>query len=80
LCKKRREPLGEDPNYGNSLSSETEARPKGQAGEYRATACACLRRQFSGEPEGGNLHIRFDEGRGAVWLATSLTLLLYRLG
>ena len=24
--------------------------------------CACLRREFSGEPDAGNLHIRFDEG------------------
>src|ERR1039457_4732290 len=26
-------------------------------------ACACLRREFSGEPDAGNLHLRFDEGR-----------------
>src|ERR1039457_7286847 len=25
-------------------------------------ACACLRREFSGEPDAGNLHLRFDEG------------------
>src|SRR3984957_2548680 len=24
---------------------------------------ACLRREFSGEPDAGNLHLRFDEGR-----------------
>jgi hypothetical protein len=29
----------------------------------RATACACLEREFSGEPDAGNLHVRFDEGR-----------------
>src|ERR1043165_5894124 len=27
-------------------------------------ACACLRRELSGEPDAGNLHLRFDEGRG----------------
>src|SRR5450755_4328731 len=27
-------------------------------------ACACLRREFSGEPDAGNPHLRFDEGRG----------------
>ena len=27
--------------------------------------CACLRRELSGEPDVGNLHLRFDEGRGA---------------
>src|SRR5260370_40781760 len=26
-------------------------------------ACTCLRREFSGEPDAGNLHLRFDEGR-----------------
>ena len=25
--------------------------------------CACLRRELSGEPDAGNLHLRFDEGR-----------------
>ena len=25
--------------------------------------CACLRREFPGEPDAGNLHLRFDEGR-----------------
>jgi hypothetical protein len=25
--------------------------------------CACLRRQLSGEPDAGNLHLRYDEGR-----------------
>src|SRR5437588_12866336 len=24
--------------------------------------CACLRREFSGEPDAVNLHLRFDEG------------------
>jgi hypothetical protein len=27
--------------------------------------CARLRRELSGEPDVGNLHLRFDEGRGA---------------
>src|ERR1700676_4187407 len=45
----------------------------------RATACAYLRRELSGEPDAGNLHVRFDEGRmSQAWAA--LTLLLYRLG
>ena len=26
--------------------------------------CACLRQELSGEPDVGNLHLRFDEGRG----------------
>jgi hypothetical protein len=26
--------------------------------------CACLRRELSGEPDAGNLHLPFDEGRG----------------
>lgn len=40
--------------------------------------CACLRRELSGEPDAGNLHLRFDEGR--VGRATaSPSLLLYRL-
>jgi hypothetical protein len=25
--------------------------------------CACLRQELSGEPDVGNLHLRFDEGR-----------------
>src|ERR1035438_10261834 len=32
--------------------------------EHRATACGCLRGELSGEPDAGNLHVRFDEGRG----------------
>jgi hypothetical protein len=31
---------------------------------HRATACECLRRQLSGEPDAGNLHVRFYEGGG----------------
>jgi len=40
-------------------------------------ACACLRREFSGEPDAGNLHVRFDEGRGRHRIAgaSSPTLL-----
>src|SRR5216684_2758644 len=34
--------------------------------------CACLRREFSGEPDVGNLHLRFDEGR--VGRATRVAL------
>ena len=39
-------------------------------------ACACLRREFSGEPDAGNLHVRFDEGRvgRGVTVALSPTL------
>src|SRR5690242_21603995 len=41
-------------------------------------ACACLRREFPGEPDAGNPHLRFDEGR--VGRAPALpSLLLYRL-
>jgi len=38
--------------------------------------CACLRRELSGEPDAGNLHLRFDEGRAgrAVGVAPSPTL------
>src|ERR1022692_3756210 len=39
---------------------------------------ACLRREFSGEPDVGNLHLRFDEGRVGRGLP-SPSLLLYRL-
>src|ERR1019366_5383195 len=42
--------------------------------------CACLRREFSGEPDAGNPHLRFDEGRVRRSHGLSLTLLLYRLG
>ena len=34
--------------------------------------CTCLRREFSGEPDAGNLHLRFDEGR--VGRATRVAL------
>src|SRR5437660_10411817 len=34
--------------------------------------CACLRRELAGEPDVGNLHLRFDEGR--VGLATCAAL------
>jgi hypothetical protein len=39
-------------------------------------ACACLRREFSGEPDAGNPHLRFDEGRvgRAICVALSPTL------
>jgi len=40
--------------------------------------CACLRRELSGEPDAGNLHLRFDEGRVGRGLP-SPSLLLYRL-
>ena len=38
--------------------------------------CACLRRELSGEPDVGNLHLRFDEGRAgrAIGVALSPTL------
>jgi hypothetical protein len=38
--------------------------------------CACLRRELSGEPDAGNLHLRFDEGRvgRAIVVALSPTL------
>ena len=37
--------------------------------------CACLRRELSGEPDVGNLHLRFDEGRvGRIHIALSPTL------
>src|SRR5579864_4449705 len=38
--------------------------------------CACLRRELSGEPDAGNLHLRFDEGRvgRAIRVALSPTL------
>jgi hypothetical protein len=40
--------------------------------------CACLRRELSGEPDAGNLHLRFDEG-GVGRASASPSLLLYRL-
>ena len=45
----------------------------------RIGACASLRREFSGEPDVGNLHLRFDEGRVGRGFP-SPSLLLYRLG
>jgi hypothetical protein len=38
---------------------------------------------FLGEPDAGDLHVRFDEGGGAVWIssiASSSTLLLKEVG
>ena len=35
--------------------------------------CACLRREFSGEPDAGNLHLRFDEGRVGRGLTVALS-------
>src|ERR1700730_5725531 len=41
----------------------------------RVGCCACLRREFSGEPDAGNPHLRFDEGRvGRGFVAFSPTL------
>jgi hypothetical protein len=44
--------------------------------------CACLRRERSGEPDAGNLHLRFDEGRvgRAIVVALSPTLPINRIG
>src|ERR1700733_14189366 len=44
----------------------------------RIGTCASLRREFSGEPDVGNLHLRFDEGRVGRGLP-SPSLLLYWL-
>src|SRR5450432_249600 len=44
----------------------------------RIGTCASLRREFSGEPDVGNLHLRFDEGRVGRGFP-SPSLLLYRL-
>ena len=41
--------------------------------------CACLRRELPEEPDEGNPHVRFDEGRMVKRLA-STTRLLYRVG
>ena len=43
--------------------------------------CACLRRELSGEPDAGNLHLRFDEGRvgRATGVAFSPTLPVGRM-
>lgn len=40
------------------------------------SACACLRRRSLREPDAGNVHVRFDEGRGprAFCIASSPTL------
>ena len=35
----------------------------GRLGLIRLSDCACLRREFSGEPDAGNPLLRFDEGR-----------------
>ena len=44
----------------------SQLRPKlGQKAKQEPSlgTCACLRREFSGEPDAGNPHLRFDEGR-----------------
>ena len=35
----------------------------------RVGSCACLKRECSGEPDAGNPHLRFDEGRVGRGLA-----------
>jgi len=47
-------------------------------GSVRVGTCASLRREFSGEPDVGNLHLRFDEVRVGRGLP-SPSLLLYWL-
>src|SRR5208337_3174052 len=39
----------------------------------RGTTCACSRRESLREPDAGNPHVRFDEGRGVLF-ASSPTL------
>jgi len=48
----------------------------GEVGAYPSIGyCACLRRELSGEPDAGNLHLRFDEGRvGRAMVSPSLLL------
>jgi hypothetical protein len=51
----------------------------GEAGaDPSVGTCACLRRELSGEPDAGNLHLRFDEGR--VGRAVRVALLSYSTG
>jgi hypothetical protein len=40
------------------------------------SVCVCLRQEFPGEPDAGNLHVRFEEGEGS--LHTERPSLLYR--
>src|SRR5882724_6144101 len=73
------QPATLSPATGHLLESAPPESWSGCAGGEmnRATACACLRRELSGEPDAGNPHVRFDEGRGDVnpsystgWCAT----------
>src|SRR3990172_5012619 len=46
--------------YGSTIfHAEGETVSKGQTG---ARTCESLRREFSGEPDAGNPHVRFEEG------------------
>jgi hypothetical protein len=55
------------PEHGEGAKTVGDASPLrqrlGQKAKQALGACACLRREFSGEPDAGNLHLRFDEGR-----------------
>ena len=73
-----------DPTFATAEPAAVPASRRGvvaaASGEAGATpsigTCACLRRELSGEPDVGNLHLRFDEGRvgRAVRVALSPTL------
>ena len=52
-------PCQENPVAGQTHSFETEALPEGEVG---LTTCVCLQVKFTGKPDEGNLHVRFDEG------------------
>jgi hypothetical protein len=61
---------------GNVMPDQTTAWMLKLWGAWRGY-CACLRRELSGEPDAGSLHLRFDEGRvGRAMVSPSL--LLYR--
>src|SRR5580704_9725345 len=73
-----------DPTFATAQPAAVPASQRGvvvaASGEAGAApsigTCACLRRELSGEPDAGNLHLRFDEGRvgRAVRVALSPTL------
>ncbi len=68
-----------DPTCGPAQpAAPPSSAPGNVVGDPSIGQCARLRREFSGEPDAGNLHLRFDEGRwaGAV---PPLPLLLYGL-
>src|SRR5919108_467868 len=52
---------------------ELAAAPGAVGADPSGGTCACLRREFSGEPDAGNPHLRYDEGRVGRGLTVALS-------